>query len=66
MPFSIGMYLRDTSLRFQQQSMDLTRATLGNISKNTYTGAYNVSNNPIQNPYQMRTNNGVEDINWLL
>ena len=65
MAFGIAMYLRDTSLKFQQHSHDMTRATLGNMSKSTYVGAYtaNKHNNPyeIDNPY-----GGKEDISWLL
>jgi hypothetical protein len=66
MPFGIAMYLRDTSLKFQQQSHDLTRATLNHISKGTsgFTGAYNSNNVP--NPYSIETGNGMEDIKWLL
>jgi hypothetical protein len=66
MPFGIAMYLRDTSLKFQQQSHDLTRATLNNFSKGTtsYQGAYN--RNSVQNPYMMKTGNGEESIDWLL
>ena len=36
MPFGVAMYLRDTSLKFQQQSHDLTRAALNNFSKRLY------------------------------
>ena len=65
MAFGIGMYLRDTSLKFQQQSHDMTRATLGGMSKSTYVGAYGAKNNTkpfeIENPY-----GGKEDIKWLL
>ena len=64
MSFAIGMYLRDTSLKFQQQSLDMTRAALGNITKNTYVGAYNPNN--VANPYLMDTKYGQESINWLL
>lgn len=64
MSFAIGMYLRDTSLKFQQQSLDMTRAALGNITKNTYVGAYNPNN--VANPYSMNTKYGQESINWLL
>jgi hypothetical protein len=64
MSFGIGMYLRDTSLKFQQQSHDMTRATLGNITKTTYIGAYNNSNT--QNPYLLQTDKGMENISWLL
>ncbi len=60
----MGMYLRDTSLKFQQQSHDMTRATLGNISKSTYVGAYNPNN--VKNPYSVQTDKGMEDISWLL
>ena len=65
MAFGVAMFLRDTSLKFQQHSHDMTRATLGNMSKSTYVGAYsaNRNNNPyeIDNPY-----GGKEDIKWLL
>jgi hypothetical protein len=64
MSFAIGMYLRDTSLKFQQQSLDMTRAALGNITKNTTVGAYNP--NRVANPYSMDTKYGQESINWLL
>jgi hypothetical protein len=64
MSFAIGMYLRDTSLKFQQQSLDMTRAALGSITKNTIAGAYN--SNGIENPYMMDTKYGQESINWLL
>ena len=66
MPFGIGMYLRDTSLKFQQQAHDLTRATLNHFSKGTsgFIGAYNSNNVP--NPYSIQTSNGMEDIKWLL
>ncbi len=30
MSFGIGMFLRDTSLKFQQQGLDMTRAALNN------------------------------------
>jgi hypothetical protein len=64
MSFGIGMFLRDTSLKFQQLSHDLTRATLGNMSKSTYIGGYN--NNHVKNPYSVQTDHGFEDIKWLL
>jgi len=66
MPFGVAMYLRDTSLKFQQQSHDLTRATLNHFSKgnSTFSGVYNPNNIP--NPYSIETGNGSEDIKWLL
>jgi hypothetical protein len=63
MSFGIGMYLRDTSLKFQQQSLDLTRATLNNMS--TARGGY--TPNGVQNPFQVNDGRGnFENINWLL
>jgi len=64
MPFGIAMYLRDTSLKFQQQGHDMTRATLGNMSKTSYIGAYNP--NQVKNPYSLQTDKGMEDISWIL
>jgi hypothetical protein len=64
MAFGIGMFLRDTSLKFQQMSHDMTRATLGNMSKTNYIGGYN--SNQMQNPYTIKTEGGFEDIKWLL
>ena len=65
MPFSIGMFLRDTSLKFQQQSLDSARAALGNIQKSTtsYQGGY--SGNQLDNPYKMDVDGNQEDISWL-
>jgi len=66
MPFGVGMYLRDTSLKFRQQSQDLTRATLNNFSKSTPTqqGAYFATGR--DNPYYINNKvGGKENISWL-
>jgi hypothetical protein len=63
MSFGIAMLLRDTSLKFQQQGLDMTRAALGSMTK-TQGGAY--SGNMIQNPYTQKINNQQEDLRWLL
>jgi len=67
MSFGIGMFLRDTSLKFQQQSLDMTRATLGSVKSNkvTYSGGHS-ANNSIENPYEMKINGKSHDIGWLL
>jgi hypothetical protein len=63
--FSTAMYLRDTALKNKQQGIELTKATLNNISKpSQYQGAYFASGK--DNPYFMPTSNGNEDISWLL
>jgi hypothetical protein len=69
MSFSIGMFLRDTSLRFQQQSLDAARAALGSVKTNrsTHSGFYSGGkNSSIQNPYKMKHGNDNYDIKWLL
>ena len=71
MAFGIGLFLRDTALRFSQSAIDLTRASLGGIGKVNYLPAaaniqtpHNFHND---NPWQMDTGNGsVEDISWLI
>ena len=66
MSFGIGMFLRDTSLKFQQQSLDSARAALGAVksSKSSYTGVY--SSNGVNNPYSIDVGGKKENINWLL
>jgi hypothetical protein len=65
MSYSIGMYLRDTAIKNRAQGLELTRATLNNISTTPqYQGAYFSSG--VDNPYHMNTRGGTEDIKWLL
>jgi len=65
MSFGIAMYLRDTSLKFKQQSLDLTRNMLNNITstRNSSLGAYNTAGP--NNPYNFSVNGQPEDLNWL-
>jgi hypothetical protein len=65
MAFGIGMYLRDTSLKFQQQGLDMTRAALNGMRKgDSSVGAYNPMG--IRNPYTQTINGQQEDLRWLL
>tara|TARA_R110000772_G_scaffold7352_3_gene25177 strand:+ start:453 stop:2021 length:1569 start_codon:yes stop_codon:yes gene_type:complete len=66
MSFSIGMFMRDTSLKFQQQSLDRARAVLGSVKTNSsnYSGGY--SGNTAVNPYNMEVGGKDESIKWLL
>jgi len=66
MAFGIGMFLRDTSLKFQQQSIDSARAALSSVKSNKigYSGGY--SPNGDDNPYNMNVGDKKESINWLL
>jgi hypothetical protein len=65
MSFSIAMYVRDTALKNKAQGVELTKATINNISRpSQYQGAYFSSG--IDNPYHMHVPDGTEDIRWLL
>ena len=66
MSFGISMFLRDTSLKFQQQSLDSARAALGAVKSNKtgYIGAYSTNN--ADNPYGMDIGGKNESIKWLL
>ena len=67
MSFGIGMFLRDTSLKFQQQSLDMARAALGSIKSNKvgWSGGYN-TNSSVENPYKTNIDGKDHDISWLL
>jgi hypothetical protein len=64
--FCTAMYVRDTALKNKQQGIEMTKATLNNISKpSSYQGAYFASGT--DNPYTMNIgNNQSEDISWLI
>jgi hypothetical protein len=70
MSFGIGLFLRDTALRFSQSAMDLTRASLGGIGKVSYISntSFNTPHSPTnENPWSMDLGNGeMESIGWLL
>ena len=67
MAFSTAMYIRDTALKFRQRGLDLTRESLNNIQVNrtAYQGSYG-NHDKIKNPYEIDTDHGKENINWLL
>jgi hypothetical protein len=66
MSFAIGMYVRDTALKFKTQNLDLTRAALKNIATVRQNPQGNYTTNGQANPYQMNINGRNEDISWLL
>jgi hypothetical protein len=68
MSFGIGQFMRDTSFKFKQHGIDLTRSMLQSMTstKQSFSGGYShnaLDSNPfkINNPY-----GGEEDISWLL
>jgi hypothetical protein len=72
MAFSIGLYLRETSLRFKTTMDTLTAVGINNIGRLGSEGPANYSNNPYsqQNSWtqEISTPNGQEqyDISWLI
>jgi len=68
MPYSIGLFLRDTALRFRQTAMDLTYASLNGYTKTEQNFQVYTPNNGSnqQNPWQMPVNGQQDDITWLL
>lgn len=69
MAWAIALFLRDTTFRFQQAGQDLSRATLGGMTKSNYgfqvyqpyTMDKNMDTWGMENPYGQR-----EDLTWLL
>lgn len=66
-PLGIGMFIRDTVLRFNQQGLDLTKAALSNFnaSNNNYNGISSTQNMS-NNPWKMQQNGDSYDLTWLL
>ena len=67
MSFGIGLYVRDTALKYKQHGVDITKAALGSISKGQtpYKGAY--FSTGMDNPYTMDNGaGGKENFSWLL
>jgi len=66
MSLGIGLFTRDTGIKFHQQGLDLARAALGGISS-TKGGPGNMPTLPngMPNPYRIETSYGSEDITWL-
>jgi hypothetical protein len=66
MPYAIGLHLRDSAIQYKSQGVDMQRAVLNNISRqSSYVQAFN-GQKPVQNPYDFQVNGQVEDITWLV
>lgn len=69
MPLAIGMFLRDTALKFRQTGEDLARASLNGMGKtgNTSFQIYSPGDYGNENPWRQTNQYGQsEDITWLL
>lgn len=67
MPLGIAMFIRDTALKFTQQGLDLTKATLSGIKINNNN--YNQINSTQfmqHNPWKMQNGGENYDLTWLL
>ena len=66
MSFAIGMYVRDTALKYKTQGLDLARAALSNVAtvRPNFQGNYTMNGKP--NPYSMNIGGQDENISWLL
>lgn len=66
MSFATGLYVRDTALKLRQQGMDLARAQLSSFTNlnRRNSAVYSVGNQQ-NNPYNIDTPGGKEDISWL-
>ena len=69
MPLMMGLFLRDTALRFRQVAFDLTYASLNSFSKTgnsnfqVYSSAPQYGQN---NPWQQQVGDQQSDLTWLL
>ena len=67
MSFGIALWVRDTAIRLKQEGMNLNRKALD------YMVRYSGASSPVysskmggNNPWQMKTGDGTEDITWLI
>jgi len=65
MAAGIGLFARDTGIKFHQQGMDATRAAINGMSS-TREGYVPMLPTGVANPYQIETPYGFEDITWIL
>ena len=66
MSLATGCYVRDTALKFAQQGIDLTRATLKNLGKSS-PGVYTGGVNKKQSGWTQDMGDfGQQDLTWLL
>ena len=69
MSLGIGLFLRDTALRYRQTGMDLARVSVAGMMKTGYsddTVYQPTANGYYISPWQMDTGHGTEDIDWLI
>jgi hypothetical protein len=66
MSLGIGLFTRDTAMKFYEQGMDLNRAMISNITRTSYEMGPLLPSGQ-QNPYAMNDGRGgFEDASWIL
>jgi len=67
MPLMVGLFLRDTAIRFRQTAINLTYASLNGYTKtgNDFQVYTSLPSNR-DNPWKMQTGNDYEDMTWVL
>jgi hypothetical protein len=67
MSFSMGLYLRDTALRFRKSNVEYDRTNLTNMTMDRgIMNSINAGGHQMPNPWKMQADHGNEDITWLL
>ena len=67
MSLGIGLFTRDTAMRFFEQGMDLNKAMISNITRTGYNANIPMLPNGQQNPYLINNGRGqFEDMSWVL
>lgn len=66
MSFGIGMYVRDTALKSNQQGSEMAKATISSFTKTQFNGGAYSSANPYGNDWTMDVNGSQESTKWLL
>jgi hypothetical protein len=67
MSFSMGLYLRDTALRFKQYNTEHDRAMLTGFNVDRgFMNPYSARGYNAPNQWQMPTDHGNEDLTWLI
>ena len=66
MSLGIGLFTRDTAMKFYEQGMDLNRAMVSNITRTSYEMGPLLPNGQ-QHPFAMNDGRGgFEDASWIL
>jgi hypothetical protein len=69
LPYAIGLYLRDSALKYRVNNIEMQKTVLNNIRRNdsmNFQTSYNPNGTNFHNPYKMNVNGNMEDISWVI